>query len=149
MLQHYRVQLLEYSTHIHATTTRSHSDIVDGPTTTTAAGSQNICNDDDEGLKVGTNMPDCASVKAFCFDTTLGPTAREYCPKTCGICGDGSTHIHATTTRSPGSEFCGEGTKLVNGKCVIAYTGVNEMCAMAASAEWGWDCGHQADCAAP
>jgi hypothetical protein len=139
------------STHIHGTTTRSHSGIIDGPSTTTAARSQTGgCNDNDEGLKVGSNMPDCASVKAFCHDPTFGPTARKYCPKTCGTCGGRSTHIHTTTTRRPVGEFCGEGTKLVNGKCVIAYTTVQEMCTMASAHynDWGWDCGHQADCVA-
>jgi hypothetical protein len=48
-----------------------------------------------------------------------------------------------------GSDFCGEGTKFVNGKgCIIEYTNLLEMCQDAEKNDWGWDCNHREECTA-
>jgi len=44
------------------------------------------CTDDDAGMKAASGMPDCATVKAFCHDSTNGAKVRKYCPKTCSDC---------------------------------------------------------------
>ena len=59
---------------------------------------------------------------------------------------------HTYTTAAPrvgeGSRYCGVGTKMVGGKCVIAYSNLGEMCNLASQNDWGWDCKTLAQCTA-
>ena len=44
---------------------------------------------------------------------------------------------------------CGEGTKMEDGKCVINYSGLKEMCYMASKNDWGWTCKSLSQCPTP
>lgn len=63
------------------------------------------------------------------------------------------THTHTTAAPNEhggdSSRFCGAGTKMVNGKCIVAYSNMREMCEMAKHNDWGWDCQQLSQCAAP
>jgi len=62
-----------------------------GDSTTPSPTSPSECKDDDAGLLKGTNgqANSCAHLVGVCHDPQVGPTMKLFCPKTCGVCGDG------------------------------------------------------------
>jgi hypothetical protein len=56
---------------------------------TSSPTSPSECTDDDAGLLKVTGQASCANLMGVCHDPQMGPTMKSYCPKTCGVCGDG------------------------------------------------------------
>ncbi|MAJ97298.1 MAG: hypothetical protein CMI56_01615 [Parcubacteria group bacterium] len=52
-------------------------------------------------------------------------------------------------SKSNDASACGVGTKMEDGKCVINYSGLKEMCYMASKNNWGWTCKALSQCSAP
>ena len=66
-----------------------------------------------------------------------------------------NNYWHSTTSapydqsKNNDGSACGEGTKMEDGKCVINYSGLKEMCYMASKNDWGWTCKSLSQCPAP
>merc|ERR1711907_18227 len=66
-----------------------------------------------------------------------------------------NNYWHSTTSapydqsKNNDGSACAEGTKMEDGKCVINYSGLKEMCYMASKNDWGWTCKSLSQCPAP